>query len=108
MAKDLCRGWSAEDIRELHGRASARQWSVVVEIARNPNTTTEKIADRLGWESHRNVRGALSALGRTTHAMGVTDRRGKPSWPFEIDESGAGFCRYLMPDEAAHLVDSIG
>ena len=103
---DLCRGWTASDIRAALADASETQRAVVATIAANPHTTTAEIADELGWSSHRNVRSTLAAFSQTTRALGVTDRAGKLSWPFEIEESrpGSNFCRYYMPPAATEVV----
>lgn len=109
--RNLCRGWTASDIREAVSLASEKQREVLLEIAENPYITTEEIAERLGWPSHLNVRAVLARFSSTTAAIGVKDPgTGANSWPFEIIQPSreSTFWRYLMPPEAAAVVrDSI-
>lgn len=101
----LYRGWTASDIRESLDRSSEAVGEVIAEIAANPGTTSEEIAERLGLSSHLNVRALLSAYARVTNTMGVVDESGKLSWPFRFDKpAGARFWRYWMPEEEAKVV----
>lgn len=104
---NLCRGWTAADIRELISIATERQLAVLAEIAGHPGITTEEIAANLGCEGHLNVRATLSGLSRTTASIGVKDpRTGEDSWPFQIEPpaSGSVFWRYYMPERAREVV----
>jgi hypothetical protein len=106
--RDLCRGWTASDIRAAVAAASEPQREVLVQIARNPGTTTAEIAEALGLESHLKVRGILSAFARTTNQLEVRDPgTGELSWPFQIREpaDGSTFWRYYMPPEASQVVE---
>jgi hypothetical protein len=109
-SRNLCRGWTAQDIRAAIADASEKQRAVLVQIAENPMTTTEEIADELGWASHLNVRAVLSQFSQTTGRLHVIDpRTGKESWPFEIHEPapGTAFWRYFMPPAAAAVVREV-
>jgi hypothetical protein len=76
-AQDLCRGWTADDIRRALLAASDRQKAVLAEIGRQDGITTMEIAENLGLKSPRSVRATMAAWSRTTnaHALGVTDPR---------------------------------
>ena len=101
---DLCRGWTAADVREMMIKVSEPGKDVLAEIAATPGTTTPEIAENLGLDSWRNVRGILSALGRVTNSMGVNDpATGHPSWPFRF-RRGRRYWRYYMPPEVAQIV----
>lgn len=105
--RNLCRGWTAANIKEAVATATDRQRSVLAQIATNPGTTTEEIAESLGWESYLNVRATLARFSQTTASIGVTDPRdGMPSWPFEIEAPARGstFWRYYMPRDAGEVV----
>jgi len=83
--RDLCRGWTASDIRALVAEATDKQYEFCERSQTNPHTTTEEMANRLGWSSHTNVRATLGALARTSHALGVRDASRELSWPFVIE-----------------------
>lgn len=103
---DLCRGWTAEDIKAAIDMATDEQRRILSVIARQPGVDLRGVADSLGSTKDR-VRGALGAFTRITKSLDVVDPvDGSPSWPLEHSSASGdvGPSRYLMPRGAARVV----
>lgn len=104
-SSDLCRGWTADAIREAVLTATDAQRDVLGAIASNPGISTDEIAQILNLKSARSVGATMAAWSRmVTSPMGVTDTTGTPSWPIEFPGPKAGYETYLMPPAVARVV----
>ena len=102
----LCRGWTADAIRDAVLAATDAQRDVLAAIASNPGISSNEIAQRLALKSARSVGSTMGAWSRmVTSPMGVTDpATGTASWPIEFPGKKDGYETYLMPPPVAEVV----
>lgn len=103
--RDLCRGWTARDVRALYEAASENQRRLLEIMARRGMASRTDLTEALEAPKETSIDGYLGNLGKHAYEMGIKDEAGNVTWPFYINRWGrTGEHFYLMPKAVCEVI----
>jgi hypothetical protein len=103
--RDLCRGWTTNDVRRLYEEASDNQRRLLEVMARRGIASRTDLIESLDAPKPTSIDGYLGNLGKLAYKLDIKDADGNVTWPFYINRwARTDEHFYLMPKQVAEVI----